>query len=121
MSDNIDEILKLKSADGAASAAAPPLLSPASLRVPPKLPHVISTFQVRGVVAFITFIAVVTAASAVILAFIALGQWDSSLRRTLWYLSLVCFGSAMSLFISAHVIKTIEKCAFYLENLNKKN
>jgi hypothetical protein len=34
--------------------------------------------------------------------------------------SIGCFGAAMSLFISAHVIKTIEKCAFYLENLNKK-
>ena len=42
-------------------------------------------------------------------------------RSALWTSCFIGFGSAMSLFISAHVIKTIEKCAFYLENLNKKN
>lgn len=109
MSDNIDEILKLKAADQSGSSGAPVTQA------------VIFAFEASGFVAFIKFFAVVTVAAAVILAVIALGGDESVDKGTFWYLSLVCFGSAMSLFISAHVIKTIEKCAFYLENLNKKN
>ena len=109
MSDNIDELLKLKSADQTASSSAP------------VTPTVISSFEASGFVAFIRFFSALTAALAFILVLIALGNRDSADTGTYWYLSLVCFGSAISLFISAHVIKTIEKCAFYLENLNKKN
>ena len=109
MSDNIDDILKLKSADQSASSAAP------------VTPTVISTFEASGFVTFINFFAAVTVAAAIIIGFIALEKQFSSDQGTYGYLALVGFGSAMSLFISAHVIKTIEKCAFYLENLNKKN
>ncbi len=108
MSDNIDEILKLKSEDQSASSSAP------------VTPTVISSFEESGFVAFIRFFAVLTAALAFILVFVALVSPYSADKGTFWYSAFICFGSAMSLFISAHVIKTIEKCAFYLENLNKK-
>jgi hypothetical protein len=109
MSDNIDEILRLKAAEQSGSSGAP-------------VTHtVISTFEESGFVAFIKFFAALTAALAFILVLFALANSDSAYTGTYWYLSLVGIGSAMSLFISAHVIKTIEKCAFYLENLNKKN
>lgn len=109
MSDNIDDILKLKSADQSASSAAP------------VTPTVISTFEASGFVTFINFFAAVTVVAAIIIGFIALNMRFSEDQGTYWYLALAGFGSAMSLFISAHVIKTIEKCAFYLENLNKSN
>ena len=117
MSDNSDEVLKPKSDDQSASSAAPPLLRPAALQVPPKLPHVVSAFEASGFVAFIKVFAALAAALAFILAFVALTVGGSADTGTYWYLSLVGFGSAMSLFISAHVITTIEKmCVLFRES-----
>lgn len=62
---------------------------------------------------FVVFLKVLAWLS-VIAAFFVFIQYDQTIS------ALICFGSAMSLFISAHVITTIEKCAFYLENLNKR-
>ena len=105
MSDNIDDILKLKSAEGSVASAAP------------VTPTVTSTFMASGVVWFLNFLAALTAFSAIGLGLVALASKGGGF----WYSAFICFGSAISLFISAHIIATIEKCAFYLENLNKKN
>ena len=105
MSDNIDDILKLKLAEGSVASAAQ------------VTPTVTSTFEASGFLLFLNFLAVLTAFSAIGLGLLALASDGGGF----WYSALICFGSAMSLFISAHVITTIEKCAFYLENLNKMN
>ena len=100
MSDNIDDILKLKSTDQHA-------IKSAHLRM------ILSTeFNSSGFVVFLQVLAWLT----VISAFFVFIQYNQTIS------AFICFGSAMSLFISAHVIKTIEKCAFYLENsYNKKS
>jgi hypothetical protein len=97
MSDNIDEILKLKANDGDA----------------PKGTHLgfitSSRFKPSG---FIVVLKVLAWISAIGAFFLLISSNAPS--------AFASFGASISLFISAHVITTIEKCAFYLENLNKK-
>jgi hypothetical protein len=109
MSDNMHDILKLKSADQTASSGAPANTT------------VIAIFDASGFVSFLNVLGWITILSGII-CILSYSSNDSSYERlTSVVSSVVSIGSAMSLFISAHVIKTIEKCAFYLENLNKKN
>jgi hypothetical protein len=97
MSDNIDEILKLKASDGDA----------------PKGAHLGlitgSRFKPSG---FVVVLKVLAWISAIAAFFLLISINAPS--------AFAGFGASISLFISAHVIATIEKCAFYLEKLNKK-
>jgi hypothetical protein len=108
MSDNIDDILKLKSADQAATPSAD------------VTPNAISSFAASGFVTFSNVLGWFMIACG-ILCILPYSSFDSTYDKLTKVIScVVSIGSAMSLFISAHVIKTIEKCAFHLENLNKR-
>ncbi len=97
MSDNIDEILKLKANDGDAPKGT-------------RLGFITSSsFKPSG---FVVVLKVLAWISVIAAFFLFISSNAPS--------ALASLGAAISLFISAHVITTIEKCAFYLENLNKR-